>query len=64
MAYIEEEFPEEPIQVPSESLLFTVPDDLQFPNINKASTRTESTMEGATCIDEEEFLHKAPNISL
>jgi hypothetical protein len=37
MAYVEEVIPEEPIQVPPESLLFTVPDDLQFPNHNTVS---------------------------
>jgi hypothetical protein len=57
MAYIEEEILEEPIQVPPESLLFTVSDDWHPPSHNPASTRAPTTMEGATCIIEEEFLH-------
>jgi hypothetical protein len=32
MAYVEEVFPEEPIQVPPEHLLFTVPDNWQPPS--------------------------------
>ena len=57
MAYVEEVIPEKPIQVPPKSLLFTVPDDLQFPNHNTASTSAQVAMEGATYIVEEEFLH-------
>ena len=68
MAYVEEEISEEPIQVPSESLLFTVPEDLQFPNINTNSTNAQDSMEGTTDIIEEElseeFLHKAPSVSI
>jgi hypothetical protein len=37
MAYVEEKFPEEPIQVPPESLLYTVSDDYLFPSTNKES---------------------------
>jgi hypothetical protein len=57
MAYVEEEILEEPIQVPLESLLFIVSNDWQPPSHNPATTRAPSTMEGATCIIEEEFLH-------
>jgi hypothetical protein len=53
--------PEEPIQVPPESLLYTVPDDYLRPNTSKVDTGTEETMEGATCIVQEEFLHMAPD---
>jgi hypothetical protein len=67
MAYVEEVIPEEPIQVPPESLLFTVPDDLQFPSLNTMSTSTQDAMEGTTCIVEEEFpgefLHMDSNVS-
>jgi hypothetical protein len=55
MAYVEEEILEEPIQVPPESLLFTFLDDMQSPSHNPASTSAPTTMEGATCIIEEEF---------
>jgi hypothetical protein len=55
MAYVEEVILEEPIQVPSESLLFTVPDDLQLPSHHTMSISTQAAMEGATCIIEEEF---------
>ena len=68
MAYVEEEILEEPIQVPSESLLFTVPEALQFPNINTNRTNAQDSMEGATDIIEEEFsedfLQRAPSISI
>jgi hypothetical protein len=68
MAYVEEEFLEEPIQFPLKYLLFTVPDDLLFPSTNKASTCTQDAMEGTTCIVEEEFqdeiFHMAPSASL
>jgi hypothetical protein len=64
MAYVKEEFPEEPIQVPAESLLYTVSVDYLCPNTSKVDTGTEATMEGATCIVQEEFpeefLHTAP----
>jgi hypothetical protein len=68
MAYVEEVILEEPIQVPPESLLFTVPDDLQFPSHNTMSTSAQAAMEGATCIVEEEFpgefLHLDSNVSI
>jgi hypothetical protein len=56
MAFVEEEFPEEPIQVPLESLLYMVLNDYLHP-----STRTEATMDGATFIVQEEFLHMVPD---
>jgi hypothetical protein len=40
MAYVEEEIPEEPITVPTKSLLYTVLDHLS----------TATTLEGETCI--------------
>jgi hypothetical protein len=55
MAYVEEEFPEEPIQVPPEFLLYTVPDSQDRPNTNIATMDTTTTMEGATCIVQEEI---------
>jgi hypothetical protein len=55
MAYVEEEISKEPIQVPLKSLLFTMSDDWHPPNHNLASTSTPTSMEGATCIIEEEF---------
>jgi len=55
MAYIEEEFLEEPIQVPPESLLYTVPDDYLHPSTSKADTCTKAAMESATCVFQEEF---------
>jgi hypothetical protein len=69
MAYVEEVIPEEPLQIPLESLLFTVPENWQPPsNFSAEATApaTEvrhctNTMEEAeevhTCIVEEEFLH-------
>jgi hypothetical protein len=64
MAYVEEEIPEEPIQVPPESLLFTVPDNWQPPNHIPTSTsasaiiqQAQEAREETTCIIEEEFLH-------
>jgi hypothetical protein len=68
MDYVEKLIPKEPIQVPLESLLFTVPDDLQFPIHNKTSTGTHVAMEDTTCIVEEEFLgeflHLDSNVSI
>jgi hypothetical protein len=55
MAYFEEEILEEPIQVPPESLLFIVSNDWQPPSHNITRTRSPFSMEGATCIIEEEF---------
>jgi len=46
---------EEPIEVPSESLLFTIPYDLHLPNHHIVSISAQATMEGTTCIVEEEF---------
>jgi hypothetical protein len=54
MAFMEEEFPEEPIQVPPESLLYMVPDAQDRPNTSIAAMDTTTTMEGATCIVQEE----------
>jgi hypothetical protein len=62
MAYVEEEIPEEPIQFPPESLLFTVPDNWQPPSQFPTSTSASGTIhqaqearEETTCIIEEEF---------
>jgi hypothetical protein len=62
MAYVEEDIPEEPIQVPPESLLFTVPDNWQPPSHIPASTsastiiqQAQEAREETTCIIEEEF---------
>jgi hypothetical protein len=55
MAFVEEEFSEEPIQVPPESLLYKVLDDYLRPNTSVVVTGTEATMDGATCIVQEEF---------
>jgi hypothetical protein len=60
MAFVEEEFPEEPIQVPPESLLYTVLDAHIRPNTSVVVTGTTTTMDGATCIVQEEF----PTLSL
>jgi hypothetical protein len=48
-------FLEEPIQVPPESLLFTVSDDCSPPAIIQQAQEPQAAMEGATCIIEEEF---------
>jgi hypothetical protein len=65
MAFVEEEFLEEPIQVPPESLLYTVSDDYLRPNTSVVVTGTEAAMDGATCIVQEEFseefLHTVPD---
>jgi hypothetical protein len=58
MAYIEEELLKEPIQVPPKSLLYTVLDDYLRPNTSKVDTSITTTMEGATCIVQEEFLEE------
>jgi hypothetical protein len=55
MAYVEEEIPEEPITVPPESLLYTVPDHQDRPNTSLPATTTVEAMEGATCIIQEEI---------
>jgi hypothetical protein len=55
MAFVEEEFPEEPIQVPPESLLYTVLDAQDSPNTSIATTDTTTALEGATCIVQEEI---------
>jgi hypothetical protein len=65
MAYVEEVIPEEPLQVPPESLLFTVPDNWQPPSHFSAEAIAPDTdrpvreaKEAYTCIvEEEEFLH-------
>lgn len=50
MAYVEEEFLEQPIQVPPKSLLYTVLDDYLRPSTSKADSSTKEAMESATCI--------------
>jgi hypothetical protein len=55
MAYVEEEIPEEPILVPPDSLLYMVPDPQDRPNTSLTTMDTEATMEGATCIVQEEI---------
>jgi hypothetical protein len=62
MAYVEDVILEEPIQVPRESLLFIVPENLQPPSHIPASTsasaiiwQAQETREETTCIIEEEF---------
>jgi di/tripeptidase len=55
MAYVEEEILEEPIQVPPDSLLYMVSDPQDRPSTNIATMDTETTMEGATCIVQEEI---------
>jgi hypothetical protein len=50
MAYVEEEFPEEPITVLLDSLLYTVLDPQDQPNTSLPSFSTECAMEGVTCI--------------
>jgi hypothetical protein len=64
MAFVEEEIPEEPSQVPPESLLFTIPNNWQPPSQIPTSTSAPTTIlqaqearEETTCIIEEEFLH-------
>jgi hypothetical protein len=55
MAFVEEEFPEEPIQVPPESLLYTVPDAHDCPNTSVVATDAVVAMDGTTCIVQEEL---------
>ena len=50
MAFVEEEFPEEPIYVPPESLLYTVLDAQDIPITNIETKDTSTTLEGTTCI--------------
>jgi hypothetical protein len=55
MAYVEEEFPEEPITVPLDSLLYTVRDQHYRPNIGLLIIATTTTLEGTTFIVQEEI---------
>jgi hypothetical protein len=55
MAYVEEEFPEEPITVPPDSLLYTVLDHHDRPNTSLPAIATTTTLEGTTCIVQEEI---------
>jgi hypothetical protein len=48
MAFMEEEFLEEPIQVPPESLLYIVLDSHDSPSTIILSTHTTNTMDGTT----------------
>jgi hypothetical protein len=67
MAYVEEVIPEEPLQLPLESLLFTVPENWQPPShfsvkftapaIEFFTCIMEEAEEVHTCIMGEEFLH-------
>jgi hypothetical protein len=50
MAFMEEEFPEEPIQIPPESPLYTVLDAHDSPNTNVVATDAVTAMDGATFI--------------
>jgi hypothetical protein len=50
MAYVEEEILEEPITVPLDSLLYTVPYHHDRPNTNIPATSTTISLEGETCI--------------
>jgi hypothetical protein len=59
MAYVEEEFPKEPIQVPPEFLLYMVLDSEDRPNTSTTTTDTMTTIEGTTCIVQEETHTKA-----
>ena len=56
MAFVEEEFLEEPIQIPLESPLYTVLDAHDSPNTNVAATDAVTAMDGATFIVQEELL--------
>jgi hypothetical protein len=65
MAFIEEEFPEEPIQVPPENLLYRVLDAHIHPNMSVVVTGTKAVMVGATCIIQEEFpIVKPPPLNI
>jgi hypothetical protein len=55
MAYVEEEIPEEPIMVPPDSLLYTVPDSQDPPSTSHSASATTCAMEGVTCIIQEEI---------
>jgi hypothetical protein len=55
MAFMEEEFLEEPIQNPPESLIYTVLDDYLCPNTSVVITGAKAAMDGATCMVQEEF---------
>jgi hypothetical protein len=50
MAFMEEEFLEEPIHIPPESLLYMVPYGYFLPITNVVVTGTKTTMDGATCM--------------
>jgi hypothetical protein len=50
MAFVEEEFLEEPIQVPPKSLLYTISDNYLRSNTSVVVIGTEATMDGATCM--------------
>jgi hypothetical protein len=56
MAFVEEEFLEEPIQIPLELPLYTVLDAHDSPNTNVAATYAVTAMDGATFIVQEELL--------
>jgi len=67
MAYVEEDIPKEPISVPPESIIFTVPDNWKPPNHIPTSTsssaiiqQVQEAREETICIIEEEFLHLDP----
>jgi hypothetical protein len=55
MAYVEEEILKEPITVPPDSLLYTVPDLHDRPNTSLPAIDTTTALEGATCIVQEEI---------
>ena len=64
MAFVEEEIPDEPSQVPPESLLFTIPNNWHSPSQIPTSTSAPTTIlqaqearEETTFIIEEEFIH-------
>jgi len=50
MAFEEEEFPKEPIQVPPDSLLYIVPEAHIHPNTSVVITGKMTSMDGPTCI--------------
>jgi hypothetical protein len=54
MAYVEEEFPKEPIMVPPDSLIYTVPDQHDRPNTSILAISTMKTLKGETFIVPEE----------
>jgi hypothetical protein len=55
MAFMEEEISKEPIQVPPDSLLYTISDAQDSPNTSIVATDPVTSMEGATCIVQEEL---------